>query len=160
MTTRSESEAIVVEAARGADAALVAAVTRLLPQLDPDARAPNVMQLQAIIDAPASMLLVACTTGPERVIVGLLALSIVATPTGVRAWIDDVVVDGASRGRGVGERLMREALRLAEGRGAASVALTSRPERVAANRLYQRLGFERRETNVYRHVLDRDRTVP
>ena len=70
-------------------------------------------------------------------------------PTGVRAWIHDVVVDEAARGRGVGEALAREALRLAEGAGAVSVELTTRQEREAANRLYRRLGFEQRETNVY-----------
>jgi ribosomal protein S18 acetylase RimI-like enzyme len=160
VSTSSEADAIVVEVVRGADAALAAAVARLLPQLDPTARPPSAWVLQAIIDAPASMLLVVCTTAPRREIVGMLTLSIVATPTGVHAWIDDVVVDEAARGRGAGERLVREALRLADARGASSVALTSRPERVAANRLYQRLGFERRETNVYRHAIARDHTVP
>ena len=69
----------------------------------------------------------------------------------MRAWIEDVVVTAAARGRGVGELLNREALRLARELGARTVDLTSRPEREAANRLYAKLGFERRETNVYRH---------
>jgi ribosomal protein S18 acetylase RimI-like enzyme len=71
-------------------------------------------------------------------------------PTGVRAWIEDVVVDEAARGQGAGEALTREALRLAESSGARTVDLTSRPSRAAANRLYERVGFERRETHVYR----------
>jgi ribosomal protein S18 acetylase RimI-like enzyme len=69
----------------------------------------------------------------------------------VRAWIEDVVVDGAARGRGVGEALNEEAIRRAAAAGARSVDLTSRPSREAANRLYRRLGFEVRDTNVYRH---------
>ena len=72
-------------------------------------------------------------------------------PTGVRAWIEDVVVDESQRGQGVGEALTREALRRAAAAGARTVDLTSRPSREAANRLYRRLGFVVRETNVYRH---------
>ena len=81
----------------------------------------------------------------------MLTLVVFPIPTGVRAWIEDVVVTTAARGRGVGELLNREALRLAAQLGARSVDLTSRPSREAANRLYAKLGFERRETNVYRH---------
>jgi ribosomal protein S18 acetylase RimI-like enzyme len=83
-------------------------------------------------------------------VIGTLTLALFRIPTGVRAWIEDVVVDEAARGRGAGEALTREALRLAEEAGARTVDLTSRPEREAANRLYQRLGFERRSTSVYR----------
>jgi ribosomal protein S18 acetylase RimI-like enzyme len=83
-------------------------------------------------------------------VIGTLTLALFRIPTGVRAWIEDVVVDEAARGRGAGEALTREALRLAEEAGARTVDLTSRPEREAANRLYQRLGFERRGTSVYR----------
>jgi ribosomal protein S18 acetylase RimI-like enzyme len=72
----------------------------------------------------------------------------------VRAWIEDVVVDESARGRGVGEALNREALDRARGLGAKTVDLTSRPSREAANRLYQRLGFEPRETNIYRYSLE------
>jgi ribosomal protein S18 acetylase RimI-like enzyme len=75
-------------------------------------------------------------------------------PTGVRAWIEDVVVDDAARGKGVGEALNRAALELAGRLGARTVDLTSRPSREAANRLYQRLGFVARDTNVYRHSGD------
>ncbi len=71
-------------------------------------------------------------------------------PTGIRAWIEDVVVDGAARGKGVGDALNRHAIDLAADLGAKTVDLTSRPSREAANRLYKRLGFEQRDTNVYR----------
>jgi ribosomal protein S18 acetylase RimI-like enzyme len=89
----------------------------------------------------------------EQEIVGLLTLVIFRIPTGVRAWIEDVVVDESARGHGVGEALNRAALDDARRRGAKTVDLTSRPSRAAANRLYQRLGFVARETNVYRHEL-------
>jgi len=86
-------------------------------------------------------------------IVGSLTLVVFPIPTGVRAWIEDVVVDSSVRGKGVGEALNREALRIARNKGAVTVDLTSRPSREAANRLYQRLGFEKRDTNVYRYDL-------
>jgi ribosomal protein S18 acetylase RimI-like enzyme len=70
-------------------------------------------------------------------------------PSGLKARIDDVVVDAAARGRGVGEELTRAAMRRADEAGARIVELSSNPSREAANRLYPRLGFERRETNVY-----------
>jgi ribosomal protein S18 acetylase RimI-like enzyme len=70
----------------------------------------------------------------------------------VRAWIEDVVVDGAARGHGVGEALNRAAIAEADARGARTLDLTSRPSREAANRLYQRLGFQARESTVYRYT--------
>jgi len=85
--------------------------------------------------------------------VGMLTLVTFRLPTGVRAWIEDVVVDSGSRGRGVGEALTQAALEIAADRGAQTVDLTSRPSREAANRLYHRMGFEPRETNVYRFPL-------
>ncbi len=90
---------------------------------------------------------------PSAPIVGMLTLVTFRLPTGVRAWIEDVVVDSGSRGRGVGEALTQAAIELAAARGAQTVELTSRPSREAANRLYRRMGFEPRETNVYRFRL-------
>ena len=87
-------------------------------------------------------------------IVGLLTLAIFRVPTGIRAWIEDVVVDERVRGQGIGETLNKEALMEARRRGAKTVDLTSRPSREAANRLYQRIGFVRRDTNVYRFSTD------
>jgi ribosomal protein S18 acetylase RimI-like enzyme len=86
-------------------------------------------------------------------VVGLLTLVVFRIPTAVRAWIEDVVVDESARGKGVGEALNRAALDEARRRGAKTVDLTSRPSREAANRLYQRIGFVARETNVYRYDL-------
>jgi len=86
--------------------------------------------------------------------VGSLTLALFRIPTGVRAWIEDVVVDETVRGQGIGEALNGEALRIAKENGAGSVDLTSRPSREAANRLYQRLGFQTRETNVYRYTFE------
>ena len=83
-------------------------------------------------------------------ILGSLTLVVFPIPTGIRAWIEDVVVDEAARGRGVGEALNRAALDRARAAGARTVDLTSRPSREAANRLYQRIGFQPRDTNVYR----------
>ncbi len=100
----------------------------------------------------ATQLLVA--RDADRVILGSLTLVHVRIPTGVRAWIEDVVVDESARGRGVGEALTRAALAQASARGARNVDLTSRPSREAANRLYRRLGFEPRDTNVYRFELE------
>lgn len=96
-------------------------------------------------------ILFAARSGQE--IVGLLTLVIFRIPTGVRAWIEDVVVDSQARGKGVGDALNRAALAEAERRGAKTVDLTSRPSRETANRLYQRLGFKQRDTNVYRYDL-------
>src|SRR5207253_1563890 len=88
---------------------------------------------------------------PSGAVLGSMTLVVFRIPTGVRAWIEDVVVDGDARGRGIGDALNRHALDLAYSLGAKTVDLTSRPTREAANRLYQRLGFELRSTNVYRH---------
>lgn len=128
------------------DERLVDAVARLIPQLSPKRTAPGLLELAEMAAAPGTMLLVAFE-GDEAL--GMLTLVLYRVPTGIRGWIHDVVVDGAARGRGVGGALTAEALRLAERANAVSVELTTRAERTEANRLYQRLGFERRETNVY-----------
>jgi ribosomal protein S18 acetylase RimI-like enzyme len=129
-----------------ADHALAAAVARLVPQLSPKRQAADLVELAELVATPGTSLIVA-RDGAD--VLGMLTLIVYRVPTGVRAWIHDVVVDETARGRGVGEALAREALRLAESAGAVSVELTTRQEREAANRLYRRLGFELRETNVY-----------
>ena len=98
-------------------------------------------------------------TDPHGQIVGSMTLVVFRIPTGVRAWIEDVVVDESARGTGAGEALNRAAIDLAYSLGARTIDLTSRPSRVAANRLYQKLGFEQRETNIYRHNPDADATT-
>ena len=89
----------------------------------------------------------------DGVIVGSLTLVLYRIATGLKAWIEDVVVDEAARGHGVGEALNHAALDAARAHGAKAVSLTSRPSRAAANRLYQRIGFSPRDTNVYRYDL-------
>ena len=128
---------------------LVAAFERLTPQLSRSSPAPTEAELAEIVGSPATVLLVAREDGGE--ILGSLTLALFRIPTGLRAWIEDVVVDGDARGKGVGEALNRRAIAVAAEHGARTVDLTSRPSREAANRLYQRLGFKARETNVYRY---------
>ena len=128
---------------------LVAAFARLIPQLSRSSPAPDAEVLGEIVASPATHLLVA--RGDDGAVLGSLTLVLFRIPTGLRAWIEDVVVDDAARGQGVGEALNRYAIDVAAERGARSVDLTSRPSREAANRLYRRLGFEPRETNVYRY---------
>ncbi len=138
-----------VEAVTDVTAELVEAIAGMVPQLSSSSPAPGAAEVAEIVESPATTLLVARV--PEGAIVGTLTLVIFRIPTGMRAWIEDVVVDGGARGRGVGEALNEEAIRRAAAAGARSVDLTSRPSREAANRLYRRLGFEPRDTNVYRH---------
>jgi ribosomal protein S18 acetylase RimI-like enzyme len=128
------------------DEALANAIARLVPQLSAGRTPPTLAELAAIAATPATALLVA--RDDERVL-GMLTLVLYRVPTGLRGWIHDVVVDEAARGRGVGEALSAEALRIAESAGVLTVHLTTRPEREAANRLYPRLGFREYETNVY-----------
>ncbi|CAM8658899.1 RimI Acetyltransferases [Acidimicrobiia bacterium] len=133
--------------------ALIEAFNRLVPQLSKSNPPPTAAELALIVESPASILLIAVDSD-DGAILGSMTLAWFRIPTGVRAWIEDVVVDEAARGRGVGEALNREALDRARVLGAKTVDLTSRPSREAANRLYQRLGFEPRETNVYRFSLE------
>jgi len=130
---------------------LVGAMARLVPQLSNSGSPPDAETLEAILASDSSVLLIAVS---ERVIVGALTLVLFRIPTGLRAWIEDVIVDEAARGRGIGEALNQAAIERARAAGARTVDLTSRPSREAANRLYQRLGFVERETNVYRRVID------
>lgn len=144
---------IVIEEATAVDDELVEAMARLVPQLSSSAPPPDRAALAELVGHPATTLLVA--RDGDGTIVGSLTLVVFPIPTGRRAWIEDVVVDAASRGRGVAAALNRVALQRAEAMGCRTVDLTSRPSREAANRLYERLGFVRRETNVWRFELDR-----
>ncbi len=139
---------LTVKAAETADRGLRDAVATLIPQLSSSSPPPDLEKLGRIIADPATTLLLA---HQDDLLVGMLTLAVFQTPTGVRAWIEDVVVDDAARGAGVASALVEVALDLAGAGGARTVDLTSRPSREAANRLYLRLGFELRETNVYRY---------
>ena len=141
---------VVVEKAAEVTPELAEAFVRLVPQLSSSNPAPTASELAEMISSPSTVVFIARVDGA---IVGSLTLAVFRIPTGVRAWIEDVVVDGSARGHGVGEALNKAALDEARSRGAVTVDLTSRPSREAANRLYQRLGFVARETNVYRYTL-------
>lgn len=121
---------------------------RLLPQLSTSAAAIDRAALQTVVTAASSTVLVARWDGR---IAGSLTLVMFPIPTGLQAIIEDVVVDEAARGLGIGEKLTREALTLAEQAGARRVDLTSRPSRQAAGRLYERVGFRQRDSRVYRY---------
>ena len=129
---------------------LVEAMDRLIPQLSSSNPPPGRADLTEIVESPATTLFVARHRGR---IVGALTLVAFRIPTGVRTRIEDVVVDETLRGQRVGEMLSEAALETARRLGARSTDLTSRPSREAANRLYARMGFERRESNVYRYTL-------
>lgn len=126
---------------------VVKAFGRLLPQLSSSARPLDEQALRSVVEWPGIRLLVARIDGE---IVGALTLVMFPVPTGMRAWIEDVVVDEAARGQGAGSALTAEAVRLARADGARTVDLTSRPSRQAAGRMYERLGFQLRDSRVYR----------
>jgi ribosomal protein S18 acetylase RimI-like enzyme len=121
---------------------------RLVGELSSSAAKPHAAELEQIIGSPVTRLLVARNESDE--VVGMLTLALFRIPTGMRAWIEDVVVDQHARGEGVGEKLVREAIRIAGENGARTIDLTSNRSREAANRMYRKLGFSRRDTTVYR----------
>src|ERR1700674_549705 len=123
--------------------ALLQAVSMLIPQLSSSGREPTVAELNAIVESPATHLFLA---SDGETIVGMLTLVLVQIPSGLRAVIEDVVVAHAHRRQGLGEALNRAAIDFATKSGARTIDLTSRPSRTAAIRLYERLGFQRRET--------------
>lgn len=130
---------------------LVVAYERLIPQLSKSNPPPSREELEDIVAAPATDVFVA--TDDDGTILGTSTLAVFRIPTGRRAWIEDVVVDESAAGQGIGGALTRAMIDRAEELGCTTVDLTSRPTREAANRLYQREGFEIRETNVYRRSL-------
>lgn len=130
---------------------LVGAFAHLVPQLSSSSPAPTAEQLSEIVASPATVLFMA--RDESGALVGSLTLAMFRAPTGVLSWIEDVVVDESARGAGAGEKLVAAAISRANEVGAKSVDLTSRPGRQAANRLYQRMGFETRQTNVYRYKM-------
>lgn len=132
------------------DDELVEAFGELIPQLSASSPPPAADELWAIVDAPNCVLYVARL---DDRIVGTLTLALYRMPTGLKAWIEDVVVSSAARGQGVGEALNRAAIAEAAHRGAKHVNLTSRSTRESANRLYQRLGFVPYDTNLYRYTI-------
>ena len=142
---------VTIRVAENADAELVEAYKKLIPQLSSSSPAPTEDELAEIIESDSATVLVAEDEGGT--ILGSMTLVVFRIPTGVRAWIEDVVVDTEARGMGIGQALNEYAIQLAEQAGAKTIDLTSRPSRESANRLYKRLGFVARETNVYRYSI-------
>ena len=150
LATSGQNPRMRIEVVDSVSSELVDAVAALLPRLS-SASPPSRRELEAIVDAPATSFVIA-RDGDS--VLGTLTVAVFRIPTGVRAWIADVVVDESARGRGIGEALTLRAVEIARDAGARSVELTSRPTREAANRLYRRLGFEERETKVFRLTLE------
>ncbi|GAA2937266.1 MULTISPECIES: GNAT family N-acetyltransferase [Streptomyces] len=142
---------IRVEIIREPSEELVDAFGRLLPQLSTTARPLDRAAVDRLVSADANTVLVARADGA---ITGTLTLVLLPLPSGLRGRVEDVVVDDAARGQGIAGLLIEEALRLARRAGARTVDLTSRPDRAAANRLYERLGFQARESTVHRYTVD------
>ncbi len=134
-----------IEAPAAPGPELTAAVRRLLPQLTGQPAGPDV--LVAALADPAVTVLAAREGGA---IVGVALVAVYRKLSGVEARLEDVVVDEPARGAGAGSALVEAAIELARARGATHLELTTSPRREAANRLYERLGLRRRETNVYR----------
>lgn len=128
------------------------AMAHLIPQLTANSPSPKRSHIEGIINSPNSILFAARSGDGTGQIIGFLTLAVYSIPTGIVGWIEDVVVDAEARGQGAGEALTRAALDRAQVMCAKSVSLTSRPSREAANRLYQRVGFARPETNFYRYT--------
>lgn len=126
---------------------LLLALNGLIPQLSSSASPLTLDELQGMVNASNVDILIALEHG---VCVGSLTLATLLIPTGIRCWIEDVVVDAGARGKGVGEGLSLLAIEVAKENGAKTIDLTSRPNRVPANKLYKKIGFKIRETNVYR----------
>jgi ribosomal protein S18 acetylase RimI-like enzyme len=139
---------VKVEIATTLTPAIVDAVARLVGQLSRSAAPPTTAELGDIVSSPATDLFIAIDDGGT--IIGTATLVTFRIPTGARAWIEDVVVDEAGRGQGVGTALTEAMVERAQELGCRTVDLTSRPSRASANRMYQRAGFVARDTNVYR----------
>ena len=127
------------------------AVNLLLPQLSASAKAISINRLQDLTESDSTKLFIGTDQSGE--ILGMLSLIVMKIPTGNKAWIEDVVVDESARGRGIGRELMNHAHEEAKKHGVKSIDLTSRPSRESANELYQSLGYEIRQTNVYRYKI-------
>ena len=143
--------AVTVEVAGEVTPDLVAAFERLVPQLSRSSPPPDAGTLAAVVTNPSNTVFVARSS--DQTIVGTLTLVVFRIPTGARAWIEDVVVDESARGQGAASALTNAAVARAAELGVRTVDLTSRPSREDANRLYQKLGFVKRETNVWRYEL-------
>ena len=135
------------------DRCLVKEFERLMPQLTEKEEYPSYERLKTVVESDNNHLLVAIDNGK---VIGTLTLIFIQIPSGLRVWIEDVVVDKDARGKGAGTALLKQALKIARDNGAEKVDLFSHPKRIAANKLYQRVGFEIRESNPYRYNFTND----
>ncbi len=142
---------MLIEIVNQADEELYEAFQRLVPQLTNNNPPPSRGDLADLVRDGSSTLMVARNDSGQ--IVGALNLTIYRVPTGIRSIIEDVIVDNAARGHGIGKALMLQAIEIAREKGANNISLTSNPRREAANRLYLRIGFKKRETNSYQFQL-------
>ncbi|SDK50340.1 Acetyltransferase (GNAT) family protein [Glycomyces sambucus] len=142
---------LTIETLTSATEQEVEALARLIPQLSTSAKAIDQVAVARLIDHEATTVLLARLDGR---IVGTLTLATLPLLTGFRARIEDVVVDAAARGLGVARALTDRAVAIAAEQLCRTVDLTSRPSREAANRLYEKAGFERRDSIVYRRTLE------
>lgn len=140
-----------VELVTQADEELFDAFQRLVPQLTDNNPPPSLNDLAALVRDSSSTLMV--TRNESGEIVAALTLAVYRVPTGVRSIIEDVIVDNSVRGQGMGESLVKRAIEIAREKGAANISLTCNPMRKSANRLYQRMGFKKRDTNSYQMKL-------
>ena len=140
-----------VDVVTKADDELYEAFQRLVPQLTNNNPPPSLNDLAALVRDSSSTLMVARNEKNE--IIGALTLTVYRVPTGIRSIIEDVIVDNSARGQGIGEALLLRAIEIAKEKGASNISLTSNPLREAANRLYLRVGFKKRETNAYQMKL-------
>lgn len=131
---------------------LLAAVNCLLPQLSTKARPLDATALAALLAREATHLYTAADE--QGTLCGMATLCLCSSPTGTKAWLEDVVVDASCRGRGYARALVAHIIKEAARLGAKALCLTSRPARQTANALYVSMGFERRETNVYQLKID------
>ena len=134
---------------KDADYEELESINELLPQLSSSAELLDIQRLKVLIDSESTIVYIAQDVRGK--ILGTLSLVTIEIPTGRKGWIEDVVVDQSARGKGIGKALMNHALEKAVKFGLKSVDLTSRPSREEANMLYQSLGYQKRETNVYRY---------
>jgi ribosomal protein S18 acetylase RimI-like enzyme len=142
---------ILVEQVKEVNSEIIQAIQYLFPQLTQFSPMPDEEALQKMVHSQTTSLWIARSEGRE--IIAMLSLAIYRTTTGIHAWIEDVVVDQKARRQGVAGQLTQAALEFAQQNGAKAISLTSRPEREAANQLYQKLGFELVKTNLYRKNL-------
>ena len=123
------------------------AMQRFLDQLTTHPMTLTETMFRQLIDSENSHLFFLMKEGQ---IAGMLTVGIYYSPTGGKAWIEDVVVDEAFRGQGLSKQLVAHAIEFTQSKRIPSLMLTSNPKRIAANKLYQAMGFSRKETNVYR----------